>query len=109
LIRAGTMRDLISLLEPAPTTDVRWGTTPGWSQFATAWASVTPTDGTEMFTANGVQSVVTHTIKMRYRPDVDSTDRIGYRGQMLEILSCIDPDGRQRELLIAAKLYPGVQ
>lgn len=109
MIRAGTMRDLIGLLEPTPTTDPRFGNQPGYTQWIQVWANVTPVAGTETFDNSGVQTEITHTIRTRYRPDIDATDRISYRGQTLEIVSVIDPDGRQRELLIQAKQYAGVQ
>jgi SPP1 family predicted phage head-tail adaptor len=111
MLRSGTLRDLISFTSPGPNedpdVDKSFGAPIEYSQFAQAWANVTPTDGTEIFTSSGEQSVVTHVIKTFYRPDVDPTDRITYQGKTLSILSVIDPDGRQRELLIKAKLFPG--
>jgi SPP1 family predicted phage head-tail adaptor len=103
MLRAGTLRDRITLMASARTTDARWGTAEGWTEYATAWANVTPTDGTEFFTDKGVQTAVTHLVRMRYRPDVKATDQILYGNLTLDILSVIDPDGRKRELLITTK------
>jgi SPP1 family predicted phage head-tail adaptor len=106
-MRSGTMRDFVTLTHSTPTTDARFGTTPGWTNYAQVWCNVKPVDGTEEFMQQGVQTSVTHTIQMRYRADVTNTDRIIYRGQNLDIVSAIDPDGRRRELLIQAKLNKG--
>jgi SPP1 family predicted phage head-tail adaptor len=93
-----------------PASDARWGTVDEWQEVDGVWANVTPLDGTETFTATdkGVQSEITHTVTMRYRSDVTSANRIVYRSQTLEILSAIDPDGKRRQLVIQAKLYPEV-
>jgi SPP1 family predicted phage head-tail adaptor len=107
-MRSGTMRDVVTLLVLVPATDPRWGTVEEWQEVASPWANVTPLDGTEAVVDKGVQSEISHTITMRYRSDVTSANRITYRGQTLEILSAIDPDGKRRQLVIQAKLYPGV-
>jgi SPP1 family predicted phage head-tail adaptor len=113
MLRAGTLRDLITLLAFVPSTDERWGNVPGWVSFAQAWANVVPLtgtqQGTETFDANGVQSQTCYTVTMRYRPDLDSKCRIQYREQTLEIVSVADPEGRKRELLVQARAYTGVE
>lgn len=113
MVRAGTMRDLVTLLSFTPTDDPRFGQTPGWTSFAQEWANVVPLAGTqagaETFDSQGVQGQTCYTVTMRYRPDVDSTDRIQYRNQTLEIVSVADPDGRRRQLVIQARAYTGVQ
>jgi len=113
MLRAGKLRDLITLLVFVPSTDPRWGNVPGWVSFAQAWANVIPLPGTsagaESFDSQGVQSETAYTVTMRWRPDLDSTCRIQYRNQTLEIVSAVDPDGRQRELVIQARAYEEVE
>jgi SPP1 family predicted phage head-tail adaptor len=67
--------------------------------------------GTEAFEAkdNGVQSSTNYLVTIRYRTDTTEKHRIMYRGNILEILSCVDPDGLRRTLNIQATNYPGVQ
>ena len=107
-MRAGRMLDFIALLAPAPTDDPRFGEQPGWTTFANVWANVTPTKGDEPVVNQGVQTEISYTVLMRYMAGVDNTFRITYRGQTLEILSCVDPDGRRRQLAIEAKQNVGV-
>lgn len=102
-MRAGDMRDRVTLRRWTPTNDPGWGQQPGWSDVEEFWASVTPVAATERFTQAGVQSVMSHRIVCRYRTDLTSKDRLVYRGRVLDIVGLHDPDGRKRELLIEAK------
>jgi SPP1 family predicted phage head-tail adaptor len=111
---AGKLRDRIGLLAQIPATDPRWGPGNEWQQYATAVpAGVIPLMGTqagsEAPSNEGVQSEVSYTITLRYRTDVKNTDRILYRGQTLEVVSAVDPDGLRRTLEIQARAYAGVQ
>lgn len=105
-MRAGTMRDRVTLerFETAP--DPRWGNGGGWAIYDNRWASVTAISGLEKFAGQQVQAEVTHGIRMRYRPGVTAKDRIGYRGDKLEIVSVFDPDGTRAELVIMAVQLP---
>jgi SPP1 family predicted phage head-tail adaptor len=113
---AAAMRDFVSLLTLVAANDGRWGTATvgSWQQYAQVWASVLPVAGTkagtEAFEAkdNGVQSSTNYLVTIRYRTDITAKDRILYRGNTLEILSCVDPDGLRRTLNIQATNYPGV-
>ena len=111
---AAQMRDFVSLLTMVPSTDERWGTVNEWQTYAQVWAAVLPVAGTkagiEAFEKNdnGVQSSTNYLVTIRYRTDITAKDRIVYRGNILEILSCVDPDGLRRTLNIQATNYPGV-
>ena len=105
-MRAGKLKDRVTLQRYATNVDPKWGTTPGWTGVGDVWADVTPTGGTEKPDAQGVQTTVTHTVSMRYRDDVTTKDRLLYRGRVLELLSVIDVDGARRELLIEAREHP---
>lgn len=103
MIRAGELRDRVTLQRWTPADDPRWGQGGSWTEYATVWASVTPTQAVERLRDQGVQSEVSHQIRLRYRPDVAAKDRVLYRGKPLDVVGVIDPDGRKRELMIEAK------
>lgn len=105
-MRAGTMRDRVTLMRWSPVDDARFGEGGSWESIDTVWAGVTLVGGTEKFMNSGVQTEITHAIRMRYRADVTSKDRIIYRTNTLELVSVVDPDGRRRELVIMAMAYP---
>jgi SPP1 family predicted phage head-tail adaptor len=109
MIRAGKMRDLVTLMVPTTVTDSRFGNSTGFTAGDQEWCSVTATDGTEQWQDNdsGVQSYVAFLIRMRYRSDIMNQYRLVYQGQTLELLTVFDPDGRQCELEIKARVYPG--
>lgn len=103
MLSAGRMRDRVTLRKWTPTNDASWGPQPGWTDSATFWASVETVAATEKFAQQGVQTQVSHRVRLRHRADVTSKDRLVYRGRVLDILGIHDPDGRKRELLIEAK------
>lgn len=106
-MRAGTMRDRITFERWDSTPDPRWGASAGgWAAYDTFWASVTPVAGLETFQGQAVQAETSHMIRMRYHPDINSKDRIVYRGAKLDIISVIDVEGLNAELIIQAKAYP---
>jgi len=105
-MRAGTLKDRVTIQRWAAENDPTWGPSPGWNAIGDVWANVTPVSGTEKPDAAGVQTTVTHRISMRYRADVTTKDRIIYRGRVLDIVSAIDAEGRRRELIIEAREHP---
>lgn len=105
-MRAGTMRDRITLQCWSDTTDPQWGPGGGWTDYATVWASVAAVAGLEKFQGQAVATEVTHMIRMRYTPDLTNKHRILYRTSKLDIASVLDPDGRRRELVVQAIEHP---
>jgi SPP1 family predicted phage head-tail adaptor len=105
-MRAGTLKDRIVLERWTAGTDPQWGLTAGWTSLGEAWTDVTPVSGGEKPDGAGVQTSVSHRIKMRYRSDLSTKDRALYRGRVLEFVSVIDVDGARRELLIEAREHP---
>ena len=99
--RAGELRHRVSI-ERLTSYLGQWGHESAWRSIATVWASVVATDGGEKFDVktSGVDSSMTHTVRMRFRADLTTKDRLVHRGQRLEIVSVIDPDGRRRELAL---------
>jgi SPP1 family predicted phage head-tail adaptor len=101
-MKAGRMRDRIDLQSPSPTTG-DWGPSDGWRTEYTIWAEVTPLTGTEKAEDEGVQGTVTHRIHMRYRAELNSTWRIVYRSRALDIVSVINVDGLNAEMIVDAR------
>lgn len=58
-----------------------------WSTFATAWASIEPLSGKELWNAQQVIPLLTHRVVMRYLVGVTSEMRVNYKGRYLQILS----------------------
>lgn len=113
MMPAAVYRDFVTLmsLEPNAANDTPLESGASWQQYAQVWAQVLPlastSAGTETFTQQGVQSRVNYAVTLRYRTDVSVKDRIIYRGQPLEIISVVDPDGMRLQLAINAAAYLG--
>lgn len=102
-MRAGMLRERVTIQVPTPSTDPEWGQVEQYGVVATVAASVIPTGGSESARDKGVQSSTGYTIRIRYLDNVDSKCVLIWRGRTLDIVSAIDPDNRRRELVIEAK------
>lgn len=102
-MRAGTLRERLTILAPTTTTDPDWGASESFAEVATVAANVVARAAAEPLKDQGVAAVTSYDIVIRYRSDVSSTNRLTWRGKTLEVVSAIDPDGRRRQLNIEAK------
>jgi SPP1 family predicted phage head-tail adaptor len=73
-----------------------------WATYATVWASVVSTPGSEPQSALMQSSVTTYTITMRYRTDVLPTHRMIYGEITLNIVGISTIDGLNEHLRITA-------
>ena len=73
-----------------------------WATYATVWASVISTPGSEPQSALMQSSVTTYTITMRYRTDVLPIHRMTYGSLTLNIVGVSTIDGVNKHLKIVA-------
>jgi SPP1 family predicted phage head-tail adaptor len=73
-----------------------------WATYATVWASVVSTPGSEPQSALMQSSVTTYTITMRYRTDVLPTHRMIYGDITLNIVGLSTVEGVNKHLRIMA-------
>jgi SPP1 family predicted phage head-tail adaptor len=73
-----------------------------WATYATVWASVVSTPGSEPQSALMQSSVTTYTVTMRYRTDVLPTHRMIYGDITLNIVGLSTVDGVNKHLRIMA-------
>ncbi len=104
MLKFGNMFNRVSLYHGTPATGTEWGRTGPleYEKYDTIWADVTEISGGEAVAYNGKVTTVSHVIRIHFRTDMLPTDRIGYGGKMLEIISKIDPGNTGRELEIQA-------
>src|SRR5262245_19417955 len=82
---AGMLDQRITLERITTTRDGAGGATEQWSTYATVWAKVTPKTGRERDNAMRNEAVAEYTIEIRYRSDIRTSDRIGWRGRKFNI------------------------
>ena len=61
-----------------------------WEDRATTWASINPISGKEYYSAETINSDLTHKIRLRYRRGITPDMRILYNGRIFYIVSVIN-------------------
>ena len=86
-MRAGLLRNRVTIQTRSETTDDFGEIDFSWSNSATVWASVEPLSGRELMNAQQAGATVTHKITMRYKSGVNPKDRISFDSRTIEIES----------------------
>ena len=94
----GSLRDRVQLQRKDMSADLVGGHATSFTPLATVWARVKSLRGRERREADGRSTIVSHTVVMRYRADLNAGDQIAYRGRILEVLSAADLNGRRAYL-----------
>lgn len=98
----GKLTKRIDLQSPSDTTDPYGQPTRGWATYATVWAQIIPTGGSEPSVGDEQQQERVHKVIIRYTTGVFSTHRALYGSRVLNFQSVIDPDERHEWLEIEA-------
>ena len=59
--------------ETYTTVDGQYGETKTWTEFKLAWVNIEPIRGRERYSANELESEITHTVRMAYYEGIDIT------------------------------------
>lgn len=101
MVRAGLLRQRITVENNEPTVSSTGKRTENWVEFAVLWADVRANTGSETFAAQQVTPLLSYNITVRYRSDLNETMRVILdTGAILDIQAILDPDGRKRMLNI---------
>lgn len=103
----GLLRHRITLQKFMVITDPDGFITQQWQDVATVWAAVENLHGREYWEAASVQAENTVKFTIRYRPDVDQTMRIVFRGKIYNIISVDNIKYRNEYIEIKAKELVG--
>ena len=98
----GDMRRRVSLQAATDALDDYGQAIRTWATYATVWASVVSTPGSEPQSALMQSSVTTYTVTMRYRTDVLPIHRVIYGDITLNIVGISTIDGLNEHLKITA-------
>lgn len=102
-MRAGQLRDRVTLQEVTETRDSFGAVVEAWSDVATVWAEVADLSGREYFDAQQTNAELKTRIRIRYRSGVVPKMRAVFGSRVFDIESVIDPDSRRRELHLMCK------
>jgi len=91
-VRAGPLRERITLQQNTPTRDGFGAEVEHWADVATVWAKVVATAGNEQISqAAGVATTI-YSITIRERDDVDTSLRVLYGDATLQIRAVLSGD-----------------
>ena len=99
-MRIGPLRHRVTIQQLSKSQNGMGEEEPGWTNFATRWASIEPISGREYFAAQQINAEVTHRVRMRYLPGMESTMRLLYGGRIFNITALINADERNQTLEI---------
>ena len=74
-----------------------------WSDLATVFFAMLNQSGREVVTAREVIPEMTHTIQIRYRPNVTGKLRFVYGSQVFDVLAVRNPEEANESLLLDCK------
>lgn len=114
VIRAGDLRNRITLQTRVTAQDPSGQPVESWVDAFKCWASISPLTGRELIAAQQVQSSVTHNITVRYRrefgdPKTVANMRAVYGVRVFNIHACMNQEERNRavDLLVEEGLNNG--
>lgn len=90
-MRAGLMRDYVTIERNTPTQGASGEEIDNWSTLSNTWAYIRATDGEE--------SISSYQMRVRYQ-DIIHTDRVIFGSRVFDIVNVLDKDGMQRDLVI---------
>lgn len=91
-LRAGKLTKRVEVQELTETRDAHGGITETWTTIATRWASVEPLSGRERWSAEQVDSDITHRIRMRRFRGLTTNHRIRWDGRVFNLRSVLNLD-----------------
>ncbi len=93
---AGKLRHRITIQQAAIARDGFGAEVKTWSTFATVWAQIETSSGTETIEQQQAAALRSHTITLRYRSGLKPSMRAQWAGRTFEILAVVD-DNLKRE------------
>ena len=103
MTRAGQLRHRLVFQKETRSRDAFNEEVVTWSTHCTVWGQVLPNAGRKYYEALQGTAEVSGEIRIRHRTDILPTMRILHGSRVLEIASIVNPQERDRELLIYYK------
>ncbi len=94
MLRAGDLRNRITIQRRAPGSDAAGQPSTHWAPVATVWASIRTTSGLQAIKAGATTSLVQASIRIRRRDGITSAMRVLHGTTVYEIKAVL-PDARR--------------
>lgn len=108
MIRAGQLRQRITLQKPETTVSGYGERSVTWTDVDTVWADFVPLSVREFIASSQTQSQLSARVVIRFRDDVDASMRLVFRGKVYNIAGVLpDPfSGREYLTLPVSEVTP---
>lgn len=97
-MRAGLLRNYITIQENKPTRDATGAVVDNWVEFAKLYANIKPINGREYFSAEKFNAQVDTEITVRFVSGIKAEMRVLFGTRVYEIMYVYDRDERTREI-----------
>lgn len=101
-MRAGPLRNKITIQSVTETSDGMGGFTEAWATYTTAYAEIKPVKGEEALEHKKLEHGLVHRIWIRYQPGITTKMRIVWGSRTMKIIGLRNPDERNKMLEIIA-------
>ena len=102
-MRAGELRQRITIEQNTPTRDTFSAEVPHWSTFATLWAKIETVSGAETIEQQQATARLTHQMTIRYYPGIAPAMRVSWSGRLFDIQAVIDDNVKHQTILQCAE------
>lgn len=102
-MRAGALRQRITIQQAIESQDSSGSVTKVWTTFATIWAAYEPQTGSESFKEDQEQAVMGVRFRTRFKAGITPKMRVSFDGRVFDILSLVDVNGRSKQLHIMTR------
>lgn len=105
-MRAGKLRHRITIQSKSTTSRGTYGEEIiTWGTYKQVWAELDPPKAREFFANKQTQTEITTRIRIRYLENIDNSMRIIYDGRTFDINAIINPDEKNKELILMCNEY----
>ena len=103
MIRAGELRERITVQIATGATNSLGETVLTWANSTQVWASVEGVSARESLQMGQQEEVLTHEVKLRYLSGLTQNMRFAWRGRTLEIVSLLERNNRSEHVAICTE------
>src|SRR5690625_2095255 len=97
-IKAGKLKQRITIQKEERVRQPSRSYETEWVPFLDSWARIVPLSGTERYTAQQVQSELSHRVEMRYREGIKPQMRVRYGERSFDTEAVLNLEEADREL-----------
>jgi SPP1 family predicted phage head-tail adaptor len=101
----GGLRRKVIIEQPVDEPDDAGGFTRTWQPVDEVWCHVESLPGSEVFYGSSEQRLIDHRIRIRWRPDMDSSRRLRLGTKIFSIISAFDADNARRYMICHCREY----